>query len=219
MLVKRPLHVWRYVVVTPLRKSRKWLNPTATLTRPASEVLGFLCGPSVCGEKKREEFAPQSLKILDDPEELLSANTAFVASFSEEDDLLSQWRGYCPNGSGFAICLSSDHVHALAKADGWMLLKCSYSEEEQRSAIEGIKRLVIDAPAASQVFATFLLSMGIAFKHRKFGEEKECRAIKTGIAIHRPGLYAINSARKIFSRAVCGLPPNPSWGEGEVNSP
>jgi hypothetical protein len=111
-------------------------------------------------------------------EELLSANTAFVASFSEEDDLLSQWRGYCPNGSGFAICLSSDHVHALAKADGWMLLKCSYSEEEQRSAIEGIERLVIDAPAASQVFATFLLSMGIAFKHRKFGEEKECRAIK-----------------------------------------
>ena len=27
----------------------------------------------------------------------------YVCSFSEKKDLLSQWRGYCPNGNGFSI--------------------------------------------------------------------------------------------------------------------
>jgi hypothetical protein len=57
----------------------------------------------------------------------------FVSSFSESADKLSQWRGYCPDGSG--ICVGFDFVH-LNNLAGCQLVKCIYVKQSMSSSEE-----------------------------------------------------------------------------------
>lgn len=66
----------------------------------------------------------------------------FTFSFSEQKDLLSQWRGYCPNG-GYSFCIEDWHLDQMAQEHGLVFEPCIYDEEEQkefiRTRIIGIK--------------------------------------------------------------------------------
>jgi hypothetical protein len=58
----------------------------------------------------------------------------FVASFSEDRDLLSQWRAYCGTGQGYSIGFAPDNaLFDAAKGNAFSLVKCVYDEEEQES--------------------------------------------------------------------------------------
>lgn len=46
----------------------------------------------------------QAVKVLDFLDSIMEA---YACSFSEDGDLLSQWRGYCPTGNGFSIGFKS----------------------------------------------------------------------------------------------------------------
>ena len=76
-------------------------------------------------------FAMEMSNILEQTEGLVSKLPVYVASLSKEPDLLSQWRGYCSEGPGFAVCLSADQMTKIATANQWTLLKCIYDEEQQ----------------------------------------------------------------------------------------
>lgn len=67
--------------------------------------------------------------------ESLSADDLYVASFSETPDLLSQWRGYCPSGSGYCLGFDFHAVKVFCEANGFRLEKCIYGHEEQVGAI------------------------------------------------------------------------------------
>ncbi|VVM47440.1 DUF2971 domain-containing protein [Pseudomonas fluorescens] len=67
--------------------------------------------------------------------EALSGESIFVASFSETPDLLSQWRGYCPAGSGYCLGFDFQGVKAFCDENGLRLEKCIYGHEEQVGAI------------------------------------------------------------------------------------
>jgi len=131
-------------------------------------------------EKRNSTRASGVLKSLNLIEELLVDRPIYVASFSERPDLLSQWRGYCPTGSGFALCISSDRVMALAKTHGWRLVKCIYSEPKQLEVLAKLEEFAFsgawDKP--SGIFALTLLLIAPALKHPAFEEESEWRALR-----------------------------------------
>lgn len=123
---------------------------------------------------------------------------SFVFSVSEEGDLLSQWRGYAPNG-GYSIGFRFGDVQALAQANGFQLLKCIYEEAEKLRLIDAlltslhedilgkfVSPVVMSGEHPSEMkpiisahvkiqqefvkFATY-------FKHDSFREEKEWRLV------------------------------------------
>lgn len=100
---------------------------------------------------------PEIHKILD---YIDSHYESYVCSFSKNGDLLSQWRGYCPNGDGYSIgfrqprsfisfenkegeaCFrgeaesNEDAAHAAIQVSEYQ--RCIYDEEEKESIIEAL---------------------------------------------------------------------------------
>lgn len=58
----------------------------------------------------------------------------YVASFSENPDLLSQWRAYC-RGGGFSIGFDAESLRKLASTQGFVLEPCIYDDAEQNRRI------------------------------------------------------------------------------------
>lgn len=72
-------------------------------------------------------------------EKEISNCMVFSCSFSEEGDLLSQWRSYCPDAGGFAIGFNEDKLRQAicgynAKQNIRKLESCIYGEEKLRQA-------------------------------------------------------------------------------------
>lgn len=62
------------------------------------------------------------------------SGTTYVASFSEESDLLSQWRAYCPRG-GYCISFDPGGLQNLAETHSLVLAKCIYERKTQETMI------------------------------------------------------------------------------------
>lgn len=148
---------------------------------------------------KDPRFTTEVDKILEKASGHAVHLPVYVASFSEEPDLLSQWRGYCSSGPGFAISLSADRMSALAQTHDWEMFKCIYDEDEQ---VEVLKRMMdeavrVNSPlkgfATEVAFGLLLLYFASVFKHPKFREESEWRATKRtgGSPIVLPGRTVI----------------------------
>ena len=68
----------------------------------------------------------------------LSSREVFVTSFSEKADLLSQWRGYCPQGAGIAIGFDKELLKEYALNHGIRLEKCLYETSTQFNLINSL---------------------------------------------------------------------------------
>lgn len=122
----------------------------------------------------------------------------FIVSFSEEADLLSQWRAYCLNG-GYSISFSLEHLRAVGRSQGFYVARCEYDDASKKAIIESLvdsalseyrRLLAINGttpnPEPSQssieaeVIALYERSLayyGPLLKHSSFKEEKEWRAV------------------------------------------
>lgn len=67
--------------------------------------------------------------------EKMPLHDVYVASFSEKKDLLSQWRGYCPQGGGVCIGFDKAIIQEFCDTKGYHLSKCLYSHNEQAEII------------------------------------------------------------------------------------
>lgn len=128
--------------------------------------------------------------FLDDLHELtasLRSANIFVTSFTEEGDLLSQWRGYCPSG-GYSIGFSSEQLASVIEASGLIFGKARYSLPEDsetaallEAAFRDYRRIyAADAQdegrlGALDQIANDILNEGPRFKHPGFLEEREWR--------------------------------------------
>ncbi len=134
--------------------------------------------------------------LTDSPPKSWAPNI-FAVSFSEQRDLLSQWRGYA-TGTGGAFCLGFPAKLLLDRADpGWVLRRCVYSREEQQQMVETRIRWGLDRAQAAEVLPArktrqevayaqiFSAVMGIAplCKHPDFAEEGEWRLYKGPVSI------------------------------------
>ncbi len=67
--------------------------------------------------------------------EKMQVHDVYVSSFSEKKDLLSQWRGYCPQGGGVCIGFDKAAIQGFCDSKGYHLSKCIYSHSEQEKII------------------------------------------------------------------------------------
>lgn len=135
----------------------------------------------------------------------------FVASWSENSDQLSQWRGYCRDEQGFALGLPSSFLRDCAREHGWMFGRCFYGEENQPLAKSvanefwaGISRGVMRNPK-SDIYVEIRNSVIVYacfMKHAGFKEEVEWRLVShsldrsdTGIAVRPSKTFPISYCR------------------------
>lgn len=116
----------------------------------------------------------------------------FLCCFSEDGDLLSQWRAYAANGTGFAIGFYVNKLDALTEIPVpsspaekvKYLIKISYNQEDQAQFINA--SLEHDRKVQEPVrFSTagLLAHSSIAMKNVAFKEEKEWRIVYSPIYI------------------------------------
>jgi len=125
--------------------------------------------------------------------ENVSRRSVYVASFSEKDDLLSQWRAYTPNGAGYSIGFEFNNVSAFFSHTTFCIESVLYASQDQENKIESIIDDTLDKYPLSNdssdediVKAVKYLAMRITInapiiKHQTFSEEKEWRIICHGI--------------------------------------
>ena len=123
----------------------------------------------------------------------------YVASFTEEGDLLSQWRGYCPNG-GFSIGFNYGLLSRIAEKHDSFLLPCVYDFKIQTKILEELllshskkydesikdnDQIKSDelAHSISNEFIISLFALAPMLKHESFKEEKEWRIVSSNLRI------------------------------------
>jgi hypothetical protein len=103
----------------------------------------------------------------------------FVVSFSENGDLLSQWRAYTPNGIGFSIGFEYEYLKDLAIKQGFRIAPCIYDQPEQDAILAEIINVgeaIIKDGLDGDPLMTFLVgfyTFAPALKHPSFREERE----------------------------------------------
>ena len=119
----------------------------------------------------------------------------FVVSFTECDDDLSQWRGYCKTGTGVCAGFESEHLSHQANAQTFLIGRCIYELAQQQEIITFVLDSILKSAAAnptaesnkadpSQTFFDFfrqfqipLLLTAALLKHRAFINEREWRLV------------------------------------------
>lgn len=126
---------------------------------------------------------------------LADGHMLFIACFSEDGNLLSQWRGYTPHGNGVSLGFDSSFLVACALAQEFRLAQCIYDRDQQlQVARQSIDALLIYAQASgpaspqeahpSQSYhprfysqEVNLLSIAALLKNPAFIAEREWRAV------------------------------------------
>ncbi|AVA22493.1 hypothetical protein NXC24_CH02864 [Rhizobium sp. NXC24] len=144
-----------------------------------------------------ETQGPNGKRLLEKIIQILPAlarNFVCVASFAEDGDLLSQWRGYAVPG-GVSLGFQKSALEAAAELHGFKLLKCIYGDRDKVDLItdylnmflqnietlenaesKDIWNLAEGWVAAFHVYAS-------SFKDQSFAEENEWRLISDPIPI------------------------------------
>ncbi len=130
----------------------------------------------------------------------------YVASFSEDGNLLSQWQAYGSNSGGFSIGFSTAKMWAAIDRQSFRLAECIYDEEEQKrkavALIQNLGRSIYDEwreiqtrnPATIKEivdrnapgFFDQFLEIATVFKAHCFYQEDEWRIISPSISHRHP---------------------------------
>ncbi|MGA8809353.1 MAG: DUF2971 domain-containing protein [Thermoanaerobaculia bacterium] len=142
----------------------------------------------------RDQSEDDFMSLLWSRIEQIRGAHVFVASFSQDNDLLSQWRGYCPSGKGISVGIGSDILEERGKAQGFRLVPAIYDHEDQQAVVrELIDQAVssrstgrIEDDPLSQHFAYQVATISPLLKHATFREEKEWRLVSRITSIDHP---------------------------------
>lgn len=127
---------------------------------------------------------------------LTNGHMQFVASFTANGSILSQWRGYCPRGQGVSLGFHQEALRDTAIAQSYQLGRCRYDSKEQKTIVSSIVETIqLLAGELGEVrdlslrhphetyFHVFeaveedLLRVAALLKHPSFHEEEEWRAV------------------------------------------
>jgi hypothetical protein len=141
--------------------------------------------------RKKRELESQESAIIDEfSNHFESGLTNFliycVFSLSEEGDLLSQWRSYCPESGGYSIGFDPSLLVGVVKKPGFSLVKCIYDRTEQENIIRQLIDQSVNAYknpqngivniAVEDFFEKFRRICPM-FKDPSFSEEREWRLV------------------------------------------
>jgi hypothetical protein len=123
-------------------------------------------------------------------------NAVFVTCFTQDGNLLSQWRSYSDPGKGLSIGFDPDKLADTAYTQGFMVGQCIYDPKRQKQlaaevlgVIENQARAKFHDSKARALFEpifdsveTDLLKIAVLFKDYAFREEKEWRLVSPVIS-------------------------------------
>src|SRR6266496_504372 len=117
----------------------------------------------------------------------------FASSFTEDGNLLSQWRAYCPPGKGLSLGFNPNELIEVADNQSFQLVQCLYKKDEQLSLLSEFLNTILatfgDLPPENNrhptqsYFGVFerhqdmLLKIAARIKHPAFSEEHEWRVV------------------------------------------
>ncbi|HWL67969.1 MAG TPA: DUF2971 domain-containing protein [Geminicoccus sp.] len=131
--------------------------------------------------QRLESFRPEAMSV-------------YVTSFTEDDDSLSQWRGYAEGEAGFALGFDPGCLAGASRHQSSYLLKVEYDPERQRALLDDVihwtgEHFAPDPEGTdddsgepwAERFATgwlgTLTSVAACLKHPKFDDEREWRIV------------------------------------------
>lgn len=135
-----------------------------------------------------DDFIKEVTKALENLD-TYHAENIFTCSFSEEKDLLSQWRGYCPSNQGYCIHFDLDGLLKAAKEKfiSCGIFPCVYDNAEKKKRISAAlnkhwqEYIKLTDPKkreqAVQNLTFEIEQLASYFKHPSFAEEKEHRLV------------------------------------------
>jgi hypothetical protein len=113
-------------------------------------------------------------------------HSIFVACFTGNGNLLSQWRSYGDPGKNLSIGFNPDALQSAAHSQGYILGRCIYDATEQSKIAKEVLAAIKREAGSSKnvelknVFTraeTNLLKIAILFKDQGFREEEEWRLV------------------------------------------
>ena len=130
---------------------------------------------------------------------MLDSINLYAVCFSEEKDLLSQWRGYADGGSGIAIGFSKDILEMVNEGPyGLAFKQVCYAEKEQRKFARKEVQVILKTTQRKNLFGSFgevyendIRNIG-CMKQPGFSEEKEwrlCIGMSPAPRIGRKGIF------------------------------
>lgn len=127
------------------------------------------------------------------PERLDCGPMLFVGCFTENGNLLSQWRGYCPHGKGVSIGFDHNNIIRLVNSNSFTIGRCIYDGETKADLAKQVVNAVISASercgeshefhpsqsyyGAFKTVESDLLKIAALIKHPSFHEEAEWRVV------------------------------------------
>ena len=140
----------------------------------------------IIGEKSKDGIGAVLSDRLTKALEGIARINLFVACFSEKPDLLSQWRAYCPSGSGYSIGFEYAQLENQMNAQEFFLAPCIYDLREQEKLLRELvdsaftEAQSVPTPNVTKIAQDFVEGfelVGPALKHPSFAEEAEWRLI------------------------------------------
>ena len=145
-------------------------------------------------DSKYREFAEKVVDIYN-----INNSIPYIACFSADGDILSQWRTYSEDATGVAFGISTDKIGikeqlpvTAASTDLRMgLYRVIYDPKEQATTVDDIfaswiRKIdlkLVDISGASLECAGALKRLSLVFKNPSFSEEMEWRIIHTPLVL------------------------------------
>jgi hypothetical protein len=149
--------------------------------------------------KRIEKLSPQTNVLLQFRDwfrdRLTHGHMVFVGCFTENGNLLSQWRGYCPHGRGVSIGFESSKLVASAQKHSFSFGRCVYDKETKSAlaseiidSVTSLARRTEEPPPSKrhptqsyhevfEVIEPELLKIAALVKDFAFHEEMEWRIV------------------------------------------
>ncbi len=220
---KPPRHLFHYTDLEAVKgiftSKSLWLSKF-TSTNDISEIRLAIQHFQAFVEKEARDAASEESKLLREAAARLEGyrdTNICLASFCEEDDLLSQWRSYGNDGRGIALGFSTKNLQTLAERHKLSLYRCVYDPKEQeRIAADLVATLLKSFRAArprtarkrdallAQFHAAFLHVAPVIKDHR-FGEEREWRLVSKSLAFDDRAMIAVLKGNQASVKYVVQL--------------
>ncbi len=218
-----PIFLYHYTSIENFKgivDSKKiWATAADYFLNDPTEITIFKSiAPKILEERKKDFIGKKELyekckKIIESSD--TGKEYQFVCSFTEEGDLLSQWRAYCPKGGvsiGFFVPQISGNDQYLEIKNGSphnyyyvhenYIYKCIYDTQKQERKINDLLDFLVQhADVGKGQLVGFINKMiqtfSYSFKHKSFKEEKEWRLCCFALSDEKQIKYRIKDSMLI----------------------
>ena len=201
---KVPEFLWHYTSASGLCGIIQSETIWATKIQFLNDSREFIEATGLCrsilkeiAQKHSDSWSKQLIAFLAESLKSIENVNVCVCSFTEEQDLLSQWCGYCPPTGGYCLGINSDALIKNFSVVSFTILPCVYDYFTQRDLVNDVVEIVLPellkipetspqnlASVAKPILERFFLmihEIAPIIKAQGFAEEKEWRAVSAPI--------------------------------------